>query len=390
MIGAAAIRESLETRKGEIIEQIAHVVNIDSPTFPSQGTNAVSSHFAEAYRSMGADVEMIPGTHETGDHLLATFHGARKDGPQIFVIGHCDTVFPEETAARRPFTIKKNLAYGPGVADMKGCLVVCQFVMEALLAEGFREFSRIQVLYDTDEERGNPSSRKAIEQIGKDAAVALIIESGRADGSIVSSRKGSCYGRLRARGIPAHAGVEPDKGRSAVHELARQMVVIQGLEREGGTINITGLSGGERPHIVADEASCHVEIRADRQATLHSMANALCRMIAEPHIEGTHLEFQKLGGRPAMECNQGTEKLLLAAGKIARNAGVQFRHTPTGGGSDGNYLSPLGVAILDGLGPVGGNLHTEEEYLELDSIAPRGALLAGLIESVSSTYDGCL
>ena len=384
MIGAATIRKYLEARKDEIIEQIAHVVNIDSPTFPNSGTNAVSSHFAEKYLEIGAEVEMIPGTHETGDHLLATFHGARKNGPQIFLIGHCDTVFAEGTTAQRPFTIKDGIAYGPGVVDMKGCLVVCQFVMEALLAEGFEEFTKIQILYDTDEERGNTSSRKVIERIGKDAAAALIIESGRANGSIVSSRKGSCYGKLLVSGVSAHAGVEPQKGRSAVHELAHKMVAIQNLERGGGTINITGLSGGYRPHIVADEASCHIEVRAERQTTLDSMTDELHRIISEPHIEGTSLEFKKISGRPAMEFNDGTEKLLSAAAQIAQDAGVKLQHGPTGGGSDGNYLSPLGVAILDGLGPVGGNLHTDQEYLELDSIAPRGALLGGLIENLSS------
>ena len=384
MIGAATIRKSLEARKDEIIEQIAYVVNIDSPTFPNTGTNAISSHFAEKYLDMGAEVEMIPGTHETGDHLLATFHGARKDGPHVFLIGHCDTVFAEGNAAQRPFTIKDGMAYGPGVVDMKGCLVVCQFVMEALLAEGFEEFTKIQILYDTDEERGNPSSRKVIERIGKDAAAALIIESGRANGSIVSSRKGSCYGKLLVSGVSAHAGVDPQRGRSAVHELAHKMVAIQNLERGGGTINITGLSGGYRPHIVADEASCHIEVRAERQTILDSMTDELHRIISEPHIEGTSLEFKKISGRPAMEFNDGTEKLLSAAAQIAQDAGVKLQHGSTGGGSDGNYLSPLGVAVLDGLGPVGGNLHTDQEYLELDSIAPRGALLGGLIENLSS------
>ena len=384
MIGAAAIRKALEARKDEIIDQIAHVVNIDSPTFPSKGTNAVSSHFAEKYRAMGADVEMIPGTHETGDHLLATFHGKRETGPHILLIGHCDTVFPEGTAAQRPFTMKDGIAYGPGVADMKGCLVTCQFMMEALLTEGFEEFGKIGILYDTDEERGNPSSRNVIERIGKDAAAALIIESGRANGSTVSSRKGSCFGRLLVSGVSAHAGVDPEKGRSAVHELAHQMVAIQKLEREGGTVNITGLSGGHRPHIVADEASCHVEVRAERQAIFDSMTDELRRITSSPHIEGTRSEFQILGGRPVMEFNAETEKLVSIAAEIAEDAGVEFMHAPSGGGSDGNYLSPLGVAVLDGLGPVGGNLHTDEEYLELESIAPRGALLGGLIERLSA------
>ena len=384
MIGAAAVRKYLEARREAIIEEIARMVNIDSPTFPGEGTNAVSAHFAEKYRGMGADVEMIPGARGTGDHLLATLRGAREKGPRILVIGHCDTAFPEGTAARRPFSVEGGAARGPGVADMKGALVTCRFAVEALLAGGFRDFSTIQILYDADEERGNPSSRETIERLGKDAACALIIEPGRADGSVVSSRKGSCCGSLRVRGVAAHAGVAPEKGRSAAHELAHKMVDVQRLAGAGGTVNITGLSGGERPHVVADAASCHVEFRADRQADLDSMADALRRMIATPHIEGTRAEFEVTGGRPAMERSRGTERLLSIAAGIARGAGVELRHAHTGGGSDGNYLAPLGVAALDGLGPVGGGLHTDEEYLELDSIAPRGALLGGLIEALAS------
>ena len=348
MIGAAAIRKALETRQKEIIEQIAHVVNIDSPTFPNTGTNAVSSHFAERYRAMGAEVEMIPGTHETGDHLLATFHGARKNGPHIFLIGHCDTVFSEGTAAQRPFTMKDGIAYGPGVADMKGCLVVCQFAMEALLTEGFEEFGKISILYDTDEERGNPSSRKMIERIGKDAAAALIIESGRANGSTVSSRKGSCFGRLLVSGVSAHAGVDPEKGRSAVHELAHQMVAIQKLEREGGTVNITGLSGGHRPHIVADEASCHIEVRAERQAIFDSMTDELRRITSNPHIKGTCSEFEILGGRPVMEFNAGTERLVSIAAESPRMRALNLYTLPAAEGPTGIFSprseSPFSMA----------------------------------------------
>ena len=118
------------------------------------------------------------------------------------------------------------------------------------------------------------------------------------------------------------------------------MVTIQNLEQKGGTINITGLSGGDRPHIVADKASCHIEVRADRQTTLDSMTDELLRIVSKSHIEGTHSEFKKISGRPAMEFNHGTEKLFSIAAVIARDAGVELKHGPTGGGSDGNYLSP--------------------------------------------------
>jgi glutamate carboxypeptidase len=380
MIGAKKLRERLEPRHEDIIETLRQVISIDSPTFPGTGTTKVASHFEERYRALGAETARIPGKGGTGDHLTVRFRGKQPDGPRIFLIGHCDTVFPEGTAAERPFTVEGGTGRGPGVVDMKGGLVTCFYAMEALLAEGFDDFGTIDILYDTDEERGNPSSRPLIEEMGKSAAAALILEPGRADGSVVSARMGSHYGNLAIKGIAAHAGVDPDRGRSAVHELAEQIVRIYGLARPGGTINVTGVTGGERPHIVAGDASCFIEVRACQQEVLDAMHDEMTALIEKPALDGTSLHFEPLGGRPAMERTPGTDRLLGLASGIAAEAGVTFTHTNTGGGSDGNYLAPYGVPVLDGLGPVGGNLHTAEEYIELSSLVPRTAMLAGLIE----------
>jgi len=385
VIGARALRERLSARRGAMVEELARAVAIDSPTFPPAGANAVASRFAERYRALGFEVERLPGARGTGDHMLARLRGRRPEGARLLLIGHCDTVFPEGEAARRPFAVEGDTARGPGVADMKGSLVACLFAVEALLEEGFGDFGEILILYDTDEERGNPSSRPLIEELGRGASAALIIEPARASGALVTARKGSIYGKIAVRGVPAHAGVDPERGRSAVLELAHQIVRLSGLERAGGTVNVTGLAGGERPHIVAGEASCHVELRAPSQARLDEMEEDLRGLLQKTFLDGTSLAFERLGGRPALERNAGTDRLLKIAEEVAREAGVPFLHTPTGGGSDGNYLCPLGVPVLDGLGPVGGNLHTEEEYLELDSLAPRAALLGGMVERLGAT-----
>ncbi|MEK6710045.1 MAG: M20 family metallopeptidase, partial [Nitrospinota bacterium] len=380
MIGAGALRSRLEAQRARMVETLAQAVGIDSPTFPGQGAGAVASLFAGRYRALGAEVERLPGAEGTGDHMLARFRGARPGGPKVILLGHCDTVFPEGEAARRPFTVQGERARGPGVADMKGSLVACLFALEALAREGFRPAGEVLVLYDTDEERGNPSSRPHIERLGRDAAAALVIEPARADGSVVSSRKGSVYSKLSVQGVEAHAGVDPERGRSAVVELAHQILRACALERPGGTVNVTGLAGGERPAIVAGEASCFVELRADTQATLEEMERELLALAGRPALEGTKLAFERRGGRLAMERNAKTGWLIGLAAEVAREAGFTLTHTPTGGGSDGNFLSPLGVPVLDGLGPVGGNLHTEAEYLEVPTLAQRAALIAGLVE----------
>lgn len=384
MIGAKKLRERIEPRQSEIIEDLRQIVSIDSPTFPGEGATEVASYFEARYRKIGGDVDRIPGVRGTGDHLTVRFRGKNPNKPKLFLIGHCDTVFPEGEAEKRPFTITGDRAMGPGIIDMKGGLVTCLYAMEALLAEGFDDFGTIAILYVTDEERGNPSSRALIEEMGEFAAAALILEPARADGSIVSARMGSVIGMLSIEGIAAHAGVDPERGRSAVEEVARQIVRAYGLVRPGGTLNVTGLSGGERPHIVADQAGCTIEIRAWQQETLNGMRHDLTENIRAPEVDGTRLSFTEDGGRPAMEAGEETEALLILAEEIASDSGVSFSHTRTGGGSDGNYLAPMRVPVLDGLGPVGGELHTVNEYIELPSLLPRTAMLAGLIERISS------
>ncbi len=385
MIGVRKLRERIEPRLGDMIEDLRRVVSIDSPTFPGEGATRVAGFFEERYRGVGGEVDRIPGTHGTGDHLTVRFRGKRTEGPKLFLIGHCDTVFPKGEAAKRPFTLEGDRARGPGVIDMKSGLVTCVYALEALLAEGFDDFGTIVILYDTDEERGNPSSRTLIEEMGELAAAALILEPAREDGSFVSSRKGSAIGSLSIEGVAAHAGVDPERGRSAVEEAARQIVRIYGLARPGGTINVTGLRGGERPHIVANEAGCTVELRAEKQETLDSMRRELAEIIRTPEVKEIRLSFEESGGRPAMEPAADTELLLDAARETAREAGVPFSHAATGGGSDGNYLAPMRVPVLDGLGPVGGGLHTVEEYVEIPSLAPRAAMLAGIIERAAAT-----
>jgi glutamate carboxypeptidase len=380
MIGAEKYLARIGPRLNDMIEELKHVVSIDSPTFPGTGTTKVASHFEERYRAIGGEVDRIPGTHGTGDHLIVRFQGKRRDKHKLFLIGHCDTVFPEGEAARRPFIVDGDLGRGPGVVDMKGGLVIALYAMEALFAEGFEDFGAIVVLYNTDEERGNPSSRSLIEEIGKLATAALILEPARADGSVVSARMGSSIGSLSIEGIAAHAGVDPEQGRSAVREVSQQIVRIYNLERPGSTINITGLRGGEHPHIIADTAGCTVEFRAWKQETLNDMLDDLAEITRTPEVDETRIVIKEIGGRPAMETTADTELLLESACRIAEGVGVSFSHTQSGGGGDGNYLAPMRVPILDGLGPVGGNLHTVDEYIELPSLVPRTAMLAGIIE----------
>ena len=242
--------------------------------------------------------------------------------------------------------------------------------------------------FNSDEERGNPSSRTIIEKLAKNISVGLIIEPARADGSIVSSRKGSVIGKLEIRGIAAHSGVEPEKGASAIYEITRKITEIAKLKIQNGNVNVTGLMGGERPHIVAEKAECLIELRASEQSTLNKTNKRIKEIVTnKTFIPKTKSTYKIIGQRPAMELNQRTSALLKITEKIYKKARMKFSHTSTGGGSDGNYLSAMGIPVLDGLGPIGGNLHTELEYSKLESIPRRGAILGALILQISSSSE---
>ena len=378
-------KKFLEKKQNKINAEIKEIVKMDSPTFPSLGTNQITNYFLKRFSLLGIKSQKLKGTKGTGDHLLTTIEGKYKNKSKILLIGHSDTVFPLQTSEKRPFQIKGKTAYGPGVADMKSSLITCFYVIEFIQKNYLERVGQIQILYNTDEERGNPSSRTIIEKLGKDTTAGLIIEPARANGSIVSSRKGSVIGKLETFGIAAHSGVEPEKGASAIYEITKRITEISKLKIKNGNINVTGLSGGERPNIVPEKAECIIELRACEQKVLEETTEKIKKIIAKkPFIPNTKSTYKILGQRPAMEFNKKTNTLLKLTEKIYRNARIKFSHTSTGGGSDGNYLSAMGVPVLDGLGPIGGRLHTEFEYLQLKSILKRGAILGSLILQLSS------
>ena len=379
------LKKFLANKEKEINRGIKEIVEMDSPTFPSVGTNKIINYFSKKFKSLGVKCKKLKGTKGTGDHLLATVEGKRKNKSKILLIGHCDTVFPLQTSVKRPFKIREKTAYGPGVADMKSSLITCFHVIEFIQKKYLEKVGEIQILFDSDEERGNPSSRNIIEKLAKDTCAGLIIEPARANGSIVSSRKGSIIGKLEVHGIAAHSGVEPEKGASAIYEITRKIIEISKLKIKNGNINVTGLIGGERPNIIPEKAECLIELRASEQRILNETSEKIKKIIKKnTFITNTKSIYKIVGERPAMEFNKKTNALLKITESIYKKARLKFRHTSTGGGSDGNYLSALGIPVLDGLGPIGGNLHTELEYLQIDSISKRGAILGSLILQLSS------
>lgn len=361
------------------LQELTLLCAIDSGTHYKPGIDEVACYFEQRMRGLGMEVTVFH-QEKWGNDVYGVLRGTGQG--KVALLGHIDTVYPVGTAAARPVRVEGNKVLGPAVYDMKGCILSAIYAIEALLALGHHSFGEIRLLCVSDEEISDRHSTDLMRMACDGCDSVLVLEGARDDGSLVGSRKGGSWYRLSARGHSAHAGVEPEKGRNAVVELAYQIIQFQSLNgwREGVTINIGRITGGTAANVVPDYAEVTLDLRflhnEDRRATearWHEMMQKRC----VPGVELT-LEVDS-DGRDPMECLPENQILIRCAREIAAEIGFKLDAIPTGGISDANYVSGFGYPVLDGLGPVGGLDHSPNEYFELDSVAPRVALLAGLI-----------
>ncbi len=379
-----AIRDLAAAQRNRYLAALRRMVDIDSGTFNRAGVNRIADLCEARFREGGWDVERIGQTPrgdepELGDQLVGTIRGA--GGARVLMVGHMDTVFDDGTAAERPFSVHGNRAYGPGVSDMKGGLLSGFVATEVLREARFDGFEHITYVCNPDEEIGSPSSNATIGRLAAGHDAALILESGRANGAIVSSRKGTTDYVIRIHGRAAHAGVEPDEGRSAVIEAAHKAIEIADVHGRwpGVTCNVGVLRGGTRSNVVAEGAVLEVDLRALELATLEEAKRAIEAICAQPIMDGVTITVQADGSHAPMEKTGASQRLVDEAVAVAGELGFALRDTATGGASDGNTTSATGCPTLDGLGPVGGGAHSRDEWLDLESVVPRIALLAGVI-----------
>ncbi len=387
----AALRSWTERALPRLLADLETLVNVDSGTYTKAGVDRIGSWTAAVFGRLGAVVEVVPGA-TLGDTVVGRFRG---DGhARVLVIGHMDTVFDPGTAEARPFRIDAGRAYGPGVADMKAGLLAGLYAIEALrevvavAAPGeppSLPFAELTFVANPDEEIGSPVSTPVIRAVAPEHDAALVLECARANGDVVSSRKGNLDARLTVRGRAAHAGVEPEKGRSAVLEAGHKILALHRLNGrwDGVTVNVGAVRGGTRPNIVPDEAVLEVDVRAPTRSLLEQ-AEAAVREIAErATVEGTGCDVS-IGHRHwPMEKLAPSERLIDHAVDIAGRLGFGLHDATTGGASDANTTAGLGVPSLDGMGPIGGLDHSPDEYIEVDSIVPRITLFAGLLLAIA-------
>jgi glutamate carboxypeptidase len=378
-----AVLEAAQAQVESFLSDLAQLVNIDSGTYTPAGVARVSDELQWRFEASGALVERVDGK-AYGPHLVARWPGAARG--RILLIGHMDTVFPEGEVARRPFRVEEGRAHGPGVMDMKSGLLVGLYAARMLRDEA--PWAELVMLCNSDEEIGSPTSHDLVAHLASQADAVLVLEPNSRVDKVTIARKGVATFRLDVTGLSAHAGVEPGKGRNAIVELAQRILAVHALNGTipGVTVNVGVAQGGERPNIVADHAHALIDVRAPDPAGVAAVEVAL-REITEAAPTIAETETRLSGGFLHQPFTQSaaSARLFALADTVAHELGFALTGGATGGGSDGNTAAAVGAPTLDGLGPAGGHAHNPGEYIEIASIAPRIALLGGLIARVGAT-----
>jgi glutamate carboxypeptidase len=385
-----ALESSVLNAFPSFMAQLERLCNIDCGSYSPAGVNEVATWSAEFLAGLGAGVERRSDPlGNYGDTVVATFEGAPGAGPRLLLLGHMDTVFPDGTVAERPFRVDDGIARGAGVTDMKGGLLTGFHALAALRDLGGGSFAglpfeRIVYIANPDEEIGSPSSTPHIREIAAESDACFALECARANGDFVSARKGIADLRIAIHGRAAHAGVEPEKGRSAILAGAHLVTAIHALNGRWPdvTANVGVFNAGTRPNVVPDLAELQADVRGMTRTSLDAAIAAIRDLAATPAVPDVTVEIETMASWQPMEKLERSGRLADHVVALAERLGFATRDTATGGAGDANTTSGMGIPTIDGLGPVGGRDHSPDEYLEVASIVPRTTLLAALLLEV--------
>jgi glutamate carboxypeptidase len=355
-------------------------VECESPTWDASAVNRMLDVAAREMAIMGASIERIAGRQGFGGCVRARFPHPRQGEPGILIAGHLDTVHPVGTLEQLKWRREGNKCFGPGIYDMKGGNYLTLEAIRQLARASFTTPLPITVLFTPDEEVGTPSTRDIIEAEAARNKYVLVPEPGRANNGVVTGRYAIARFNLEAIGKPSHAGATLSSGRSAIREMARQIIAIDGMTSDDCTFSVGIVHGGQWVNCVATTCTGEALSMAKRQADLD---RGVERMLA---LSGTanDVAFKVTRGvtRPVWEPNAGTMALYEKARGLARQMGVELPHGSAGGGSDANFTGAMGIPTLDGLGVRGADAHTLNEHIEVDSLAERGRLMAALLATL--------
>jgi glutamate carboxypeptidase len=367
-----------EAQRDWMVHEIERLVRAESPSTDKEAVDRCGAVLAAQLEGIGMRVERIY-QRKAGDHVRAETGSGKAT---VLLLGHFDTVWPVGQLQQMPSRIEGDRLYGPGVFDMKAGIVVAMTAVRALWDAGVRD-QRIVMLWTSDEEIGSAASRTLIEEDARRSEAVLVLEPSLPGGALKTARKGCAGYEVVVRGIAAHAGIEPEKGASAVEELARQIPLINALQNpeRGLLVNVVQAWGGARSNIIPDEAHALVDIRVPDRRAWDEVNRAFAGL--SPKDPRTTIQCRGWFDRPPLERGPSTVRLYNQARAVAARLGRDLLEGSTGGGSDGNFTAALGVPTLDGLGALGDGAHAAHEHVLVSELPWRAALLAGLIRELT-------
>lgn len=376
------MRDLIYGQQPEMMGLLEKLVNIDSGSYDKEGVDNVASILIDLYEALGFTVEVFPNEKLGNNYRLV--HKEAVD-PQIFITAHLDTVFPKGTVAERPFTIVNDRAYGPGVIDMKASHVLTYFAIKSLIEKNSDAYKNVEILLNCDEEIGSPSSRPIIEKLAKGKSYALVMEPARANGAIVSARRGIGTYELMIEGKASHSGIAPKEGISAIQELSYKIQELHALSRhdEGVSVNVGLISGGTSVNTIAPSARAEIDLRISTDEQGVDLNKTIIDICEKNVVEGIKLKVTGGINRPPMMKTEESTKLVDLIKSEASKIGLKIDDVFTGGGSDASFTAGMGIPTVDGLGPVGGHQHSDKEYLEIDTLPERTLLFANVIKKLS-------
>jgi glutamate carboxypeptidase len=362
-----------------MIRTLESFVRAESPSTEKAAADACARLIAAEWRKRGMPVELVAQKHR-GPHLRITWApGKSKPRSQLLVLGHYDTVYASGTLAKMPFRTAAGRVFGPGVFDMKAGIVQALFALDAIQVCGVALTKKLVFLWTSDEEIGSESSRRLLETEAKRSDAVFVLEPALGPkGLLKTARKGVGEAEIIVRGRASHAGLAPERGVNAIHELALQIVRANEWndERRGISINAGLVAGGTRPNVIPDCARAVLDLRALSIDDMRSIDKQLRAL--RPILPGAKLEVRGGFNRPPLEHKYSAD-LFKRASSLAKQLGFAIGEGTAGGGSDGSLTAALAIPTLDGLGAVGDGAHSSGEYIVARTMPRRAALLATLL-----------
>ncbi|MEB0139065.1 MULTISPECIES: glutamate carboxypeptidase [unclassified Undibacterium] len=374
-----------KSQQSRFVKDLESLVNLDSGTDDAKGLNKVAAFLADKLKAIGAEVSIVDAPPAAGKLVLGSLHGSGTKN--ILLMIHYDTVFGIGEAAKRPFSIVDNRAFGPGVADAKGGALLILYALEIERQRGFSGYKTLTVLFNPDEEKSSLGSRVAIQKISADQDYVLVYEPPESD-QVTVATNGIAYVHLDVKGLASHAGSAPEKGRNAVVELSHQIMQLTelGNAKKGTTVNWTVLQTGERVNIIPDKASAIADMRMSELSELNRVQQDANRLIQTKFIPDTSVTVKVENRRPPFSKNPASDKLAALSNDIYQELGKHIQPVSMRYGTDAGFAYHPGSdkpVVLDGMGIVGDRIHSSEEWADLNSVEPRLYLTVRLLETLS-------